>query len=242
MIEHIARFPRVRDRAIFVGNPRRHRSATPSGPGLPLIRDWTEQHFDFAGYVTGFDPADVRRPRASCAPSSATGPASRSASSRVGGSGVGGHLLQARRSTPLPEAKELRARAAHDRRRRAAHRPGTPSRGRRARGARLRPRPLPPPGRLRPRRRPGRPDHGDGADREPAAVPLLPAAPPLRAELPRPPPARALRRGSPHGLRDGDAGRRSPQAIAEEIGRESTTVPVETDGAARAAARIAELL
>ena len=32
------------------------------------------------------------------------------------------------------------------------------------------------------------------------------------------------------------------QAIAEEIGRDVAYVPVETDGAARAAARIAELL
>ena len=27
------------------------------GPELPRIRDWTEQHYDFAGYVTGLDPA-----------------------------------------------------------------------------------------------------------------------------------------------------------------------------------------
>src|SRR5215216_2957879 len=26
------------------------------GPGLPGIREWTERHYDFAGYVTGFDP------------------------------------------------------------------------------------------------------------------------------------------------------------------------------------------
>ena len=58
MIEHIARFPRVRDRAIFVGNPD---DIVPGsfGPELPLIRDWTERHFDFAGYVTGFDPRDI---------------------------------------------------------------------------------------------------------------------------------------------------------------------------------------
>ena len=57
MIEHIARFPRVRDRAVFVGNLE---DIVPDafGPDLPLIRDWTEQHYDFAGYVTGFDPAD----------------------------------------------------------------------------------------------------------------------------------------------------------------------------------------
>src|SRR6202035_1082043 len=42
MIEHIARFPRVRDRAIFVGDPD---DVVPDsfGPGLPSIRDWTEQ-------------------------------------------------------------------------------------------------------------------------------------------------------------------------------------------------------
>jgi pimeloyl-ACP methyl ester carboxylesterase/predicted glycosyltransferase len=55
MIEHIARFPRVRDRALFVGDaddivPDRF------GPELPLIRDWTETHFAFTGYIGGFDP------------------------------------------------------------------------------------------------------------------------------------------------------------------------------------------
>ena len=55
MIEQIARYPRVRDRAIFVGDPD---DIVPErfGPDLPSIRDWTEQHYSFAGYVTGFDP------------------------------------------------------------------------------------------------------------------------------------------------------------------------------------------
>ena len=55
MIEHIDRFPRIRDRAVFVGNPD---DVVPDvfGPNLPKIRDWTEAHFDFAGYVTGFTP------------------------------------------------------------------------------------------------------------------------------------------------------------------------------------------
>ncbi|TMK73688.1 MAG: alpha/beta hydrolase, partial [Actinobacteria bacterium] len=41
MIEHIARFPRVRDRAIYVGNET---DIVPDafGPELPLIRDWTQ--------------------------------------------------------------------------------------------------------------------------------------------------------------------------------------------------------
>ncbi|MCI0679622.1 MAG: alpha/beta hydrolase [Actinobacteria bacterium] len=55
MIEHIARFPRIRDRAIFVGNPD---DIYPEvfGPDLPKIRDWTEDHFQFSGYITGFTP------------------------------------------------------------------------------------------------------------------------------------------------------------------------------------------
>ena len=58
MIEHIARFPRLRDRAVFVGNEN---DIVPDafGPDLPLIRDWTHEHYDFAGYVTGFDPGEL---------------------------------------------------------------------------------------------------------------------------------------------------------------------------------------
>ena len=29
------------------------------GPGLPLIRDWTQRHYNFAGYITGFDPGQL---------------------------------------------------------------------------------------------------------------------------------------------------------------------------------------
>jgi predicted glycosyltransferase len=58
MVEHVADHPQVRDRAIFVGNPDDCVDVR-LGPGLPMIRDWTEQHYDFAGYVTGFDPGDL---------------------------------------------------------------------------------------------------------------------------------------------------------------------------------------
>ena len=57
MIEQRARFRRLRDRSIFVGDPDDIVSDT-FGPGLPGIREWTERNFDFAGYVTGFDPAE----------------------------------------------------------------------------------------------------------------------------------------------------------------------------------------
>jgi predicted glycosyltransferase len=58
MIEQRARFRRLRDRSIFVGDPC---DIVPDtfGPGLPGIRDWTEDEFDFAGYITGFDPAEL---------------------------------------------------------------------------------------------------------------------------------------------------------------------------------------
>ena len=103
MIEHIARFPRVRDRAVFVGNPD---DIVPDafGPDLPLIRDWTEEHYDFAGYVTGFDPAGFGD-RERCAPSSATATTSRSASSPSAARASAAHLLR-RVIDAFPEAKE----------------------------------------------------------------------------------------------------------------------------------------
>ena len=55
MIEHIARYPRIHDLALFVGSPDDIVPET-FGPGLPKIRDWTEEHFQFTGYVTGFEP------------------------------------------------------------------------------------------------------------------------------------------------------------------------------------------
>ena len=58
MIGHIDRHPAVRDRSIFVGDPG-DVVDLPFGAGLPSIRDWTEAHYDFSGYVTGFDPVDL---------------------------------------------------------------------------------------------------------------------------------------------------------------------------------------
>jgi len=104
MIEHIARFPRIRDQAIFVGNAA---DIVPDsfGDELPLIRDWTEQHYDFAGYVSGFDPdafADRERLRAELGYS----PDEAVCIVTVGGSGVGGHLLR-RVIEAFPDAKAL---------------------------------------------------------------------------------------------------------------------------------------
>ncbi len=92
MVGHIAAHPEVRDCALFVGNPE---DIVPDalGPDLPLIRDWTERNFDFAGYVTGFDAerfADRERLRAELG----YRPDERVCIVTVGGSGVGEHLLR----------------------------------------------------------------------------------------------------------------------------------------------------
>jgi pimeloyl-ACP methyl ester carboxylesterase/predicted glycosyltransferase len=104
MVEQIARFPRLRDRSIFVGNPD---DVVPDrfGPELPLIRAWTEQHFDFAGYVTGFDPvelADREKLRAELGYT----PDEQVCIVTVGGSGVGGELLR-RVIASFEQAKQL---------------------------------------------------------------------------------------------------------------------------------------
>ncbi len=92
MIEHRARFARVRDRSVFVGDPD-DVVEDDFGPGLPSVRSWTEQNFDFAGYVTGFDPAavdDTERVRTSLG----VGPDEKLCLVTVGGSGVGTSLLR----------------------------------------------------------------------------------------------------------------------------------------------------
>jgi pimeloyl-ACP methyl ester carboxylesterase/predicted glycosyltransferase len=99
MIEHIARYPRIRDRAIFVGDPGDIVADT-FGPGLPPIRDWTEQHYDFAGYITGFGPGQLGDRQAL-----GYGDDEQVCIVTVGGSGVGGHLLR-RVIAAFPEAKE----------------------------------------------------------------------------------------------------------------------------------------
>ena len=52
MVEQVARYPRLRDRSLYVGTPQ---DLVPDrlGPGLPTIRDWTEAHFSFPGYISG---------------------------------------------------------------------------------------------------------------------------------------------------------------------------------------------
>ncbi len=102
MIEHVERFPRIRDRAIFVGDPV---DIVPDtfGPGLPDIRDWTERHYAFSGYVTGFDPAPLMAGRDALRAELGYHDDERVVIVTVGGSGVGEALLR-RVVAAYPEA------------------------------------------------------------------------------------------------------------------------------------------
>jgi pimeloyl-ACP methyl ester carboxylesterase/predicted glycosyltransferase len=90
-IEHVARFPYVRDAALFVGNPE-DVTEEPFGPGLPGIRAWTDRNFSYTGYALPFDPAvfaDTEKLRERLGYK----PKERIAIASVGGTGVGRHLL-----------------------------------------------------------------------------------------------------------------------------------------------------
>lgn len=92
MIEPIARWPRVRDRALVIREPD---DVAPDafGPGLPRTREWTERHFDFTGYVSGFDPAALP-PRDALRAELGYAPDEQVCIVTVGGSGVGHHRLR----------------------------------------------------------------------------------------------------------------------------------------------------
>ena len=89
-VERMRRYPRLRDRSIFVGNPT-DLVADPLGPGLPTVREWAMQRYEFAGYVTGSPtPSDREALRAELG----YRPGERVCLVTVGGSGVGRHLLR----------------------------------------------------------------------------------------------------------------------------------------------------
>jgi predicted glycosyltransferase len=92
MVEHIAEHPGVRDRALFVGNVE---DIVPDrlGPDLPLIREWTRKHFEFPGYISGFDPGELPS-REELRAELGYRDDERVCIVTVGGSGVGGALLR----------------------------------------------------------------------------------------------------------------------------------------------------
>jgi predicted glycosyltransferase len=91
-IEHVGRYPYLRDAAIFVGN-REDVTEQPFGPGLPGIREWTDRNFCYCGYCLPFDPktlADTEALRARLGYRADE----KIAIAAVGGTSTGEHLLK----------------------------------------------------------------------------------------------------------------------------------------------------
>ncbi|MEA2419525.1 MAG: hypothetical protein QOE60_1731, partial [Thermoleophilaceae bacterium] len=89
-VERGRRYPRLRDRSIFVGNPD-DVVDTPLGPGLPTAREWARERYSFGGYVLGGPPpADRDELRTELGYAADE----RVCVVTVGGSGVGGALLR----------------------------------------------------------------------------------------------------------------------------------------------------
>jgi pimeloyl-ACP methyl ester carboxylesterase/predicted glycosyltransferase len=238
MLDHIDEHPRIRDRSLFVGNPGDVVSM-PFGPDLPDIRDWTERHFDFTGYITGFTPPTPEEVEA-WRSDLGWHPDEQVVVVTVGGSGVGAALLRR-----VVEAFPLASRAAPGLRMVAVT------------GPRIDPASLP--------EHPGLEVRGyvERLYRCLAACDLgvvqggltttmeLTAANrpflsfPLAGHFEQQ--IHVRHRLDQYGAgRSMDFAASSPEviaaAIAEEVGREVAYRPVERDGAARAAAAIAELL
>ena len=100
MIEHIARFPRIRDRAVFVGNPE---DVVPNSFGAEPARD---PRLDGAALrLRGLrDRVRARRRPREAAPRARVRPEEQVCIVTVGGSGVGGDLLR-HVIAAFPEAK-----------------------------------------------------------------------------------------------------------------------------------------
>jgi pimeloyl-ACP methyl ester carboxylesterase/predicted glycosyltransferase len=103
MIEQVERFPRIRDRAIFVGEPADIVGGS-FGPGLPEIRAWTERHYDFCGYIPAPELASAGD-RETLRAQFGWGPAETICVVAVGGTAVGAPLLQ-RAVQALPALRE----------------------------------------------------------------------------------------------------------------------------------------
>ena len=104
MIEQRARYKRLRDRSIFIGEPD---DIIPDsfGAQLPGIREWTVANFEFSGYVTGFDPAEFAD-RELLRAELGYRPGELVCVVTVGGSGVGGDLVR-RVVDAAPAARRL---------------------------------------------------------------------------------------------------------------------------------------
>lgn len=63
MIEHRARYPRLRDLSLYIGEYDELPDVV-FGPGLPRIREWAKEWYTPVGYVLPFDPGQYQDPEA----------------------------------------------------------------------------------------------------------------------------------------------------------------------------------
>jgi len=104
MIEQLERFPTVRDRSLFTGNPGDVVRGS-LGDGLPQIRDWVEEHYQFPGYILGFRPPGVAD-RDAIRAELGYRPGEQVCVVTVGGTGVAAGLLH-RAAAAFPAAQRL---------------------------------------------------------------------------------------------------------------------------------------
>ena len=162
MVEHVARFPALRDRSVFVGDPA-DVVDLPLGPGLPTRARLDARALRLHRLRDG-GAARHGRPGGAAPSGSGTPRTTWCAWSASAARGSGAHLL--RRVAASYDAGAARdPRPADGGRRRSADRPGEPRRARGGGGARLPARPRPAPRGVRRRRGAGRAEHDDGADR-----------------------------------------------------------------------------
>jgi len=92
MIGHVEQHPRLRDRAIFVGNPGDIVDLS-FGKDLPRMREWIPKHYEFSGYILGEHPASFGA-HAQLREQLGYSPGERVCIVTVGGSAVGAPLIR----------------------------------------------------------------------------------------------------------------------------------------------------
>jgi pimeloyl-ACP methyl ester carboxylesterase/predicted glycosyltransferase len=104
MIEHVEGRPDVRDKAIFVGTPDDIVDLS-FGDGLPRMRDWIPRHYGFSDYIIGAHP-DTFGSRDDLRAEFGYDDGRKTCIVAVGGSGVGANLIR-RILAAYPAAKAL---------------------------------------------------------------------------------------------------------------------------------------
>ena len=102
--DHLTAHPELRDRSIFVGNDE-DIVTHPMAPSLRSMREWARDHYESVGYVSGFDPLTVGD-REALREELGYEPDEKVCIVTVGGTGVGASLLQ-RVIASFDEAKQL---------------------------------------------------------------------------------------------------------------------------------------